>query len=57
MEEVISVVAPDLDLEAISRQSRILHALVDGLGVSVSLWLLAADDGVRVLRDHLQDLA
>jgi hypothetical protein len=55
--EAVRVVAPALDPAAVAREGRILHALVDGLGVTVSLGLLSPNDAVTVLGDHLQGLA
>ncbi len=57
VEHAVRVVAPGLEADVAAHQSRVVHALVDGLGVTVSLGLRSPGDAVAVLVDHLQGLA
>lgn len=57
MSQAVAVVAPELTGEQVARRARALHALVDGLGVTVALGTVGPDEALGVVREHLEDLA
>ena len=53
---VVALVTPELDAGQVVRRARALHALVDGLGVTVALGMVGPDEALDTLRRHLEDL-
>jgi hypothetical protein len=54
---VVAVVAPELGEAQTMRHARALHALVDGVGVTVALGSISPDVALGIVRERLEDLA
>jgi BetI-type transcriptional repressor, C-terminal len=57
LEIVVRTTAPGLAPPAIEHHARVLHAVVDGLGVAVCLGRLRPDEAASLARSHLDELA
>ena len=56
VEMVVRVAAPELDAPAVAHHAQVLHALVDGLGVAVSLGRLRPDEAGVLAQAHVATL-
>jgi hypothetical protein len=56
IETAVRVAAPELDAPAVGHHAQVLHALVDGLGVAVSVGRLRPDEAEVLARAHVATL-
>ena len=54
---IVRIAAPGLETPAAVHHAQVLHAVVDGLGVAVSLGRLRPDEAADVARAHVSMLA
>ena len=54
---VVRVTAPGLDPPSVAHHAQVLHAVVDGLRVAVSLGRLRPDEAARLAREHVETIA
>lgn len=57
LETIVRISAPGLDEPAVGHHAQVLHAVVDGLGVAVSLGRLRPDEAASLARAHVSLLA
>jgi hypothetical protein len=57
LETVVRVTVPELDGPAFAHHTQVLHALVDGLGVAVTVGRLRPDEAACLARAHVSTLA
>jgi hypothetical protein len=57
LERVVRVTAPGLDAHDVVHHARVLHAVVDGLSVAVSVGRLHPDEAAALARAHVATVA